>query len=135
MGGAHRGRSWSQECRGDDADAVRASVGGTSSCDDDCVEKLVPKLCRQPTKVPHVVVIHGCREFDLNCDHSSITAFDDEVDLALAAVSTKLSHASLGGLGGDPDTKRDGTWSRSKMSRDGRWEESPVRRASSDAFE
>ena len=49
--------------------------------------------------MPGVGVVDGRRELHLEGDDAAVAAFDDEVDLVLAAAGPEVSDAGLVGLG------------------------------------
>lgn len=78
-----------------DADAVGPAVGVGARRHDDGVQNRVTELVLEPSKVAQVVVSNRVGQLHLDGEHSAVAAFDDEVDLVLAAMGSQMADACL----------------------------------------
>lgn len=67
--------------RGDDADPIRSPVGLWAGVDDDGIREILAELIAQPAELLDVGVGDRLRELHLNCEHTAVGPFDDDVDL------------------------------------------------------
>lgn len=82
-----------QQCRGDDADTVGATVCVRSGGYHNRVEQGWTDLLLQPQQVLDVAGADFAGDLDLQRNDSTVGALDDEVDLVLSAEPTKLFQA------------------------------------------
>src|SRR5450755_5014183 len=90
--------SGSEERRGYDGDAVGASVGRLSGCDDGGVGEVFSELVAQPDQVTNVAVVDDLSELDLERDDLA-AAFDDQVHFTIAAPGAQVRDLRFGFLG------------------------------------
>jgi hypothetical protein len=95
---------WSEQRRGYDRDPVWPSVGRRSSCDDDGVCEVIAEFIAEPAEMAQVLLVGCLPELHLDCEDLG-SAFDDEVDLAVAAPGSQMGGPSLGSLCVDTDVE------------------------------
>lgn len=126
---------WSrpEQSRWDDPDAIGSPVRVGARRDHDRVEQLVAELVAEPPEVADVVIADGVGE-DLDGEDAMIAAFDDQVDLVLAAMGPQMPDAlqppgRRRGRRGSPTTRRaDRTASHREVSADLRYPPREARR-------
>jgi len=84
---------------------IRPPIGGRPGGHDHRVHQVVPELLLQPPQVPHVSVVGGLAELDLQREDRR-PALDDQVDLAVAAPGAQVRGPRLGALRADARAER-----------------------------
>src|SRR6188508_682088 len=88
--------SGSQQRERDDGDPVGPAVGVAAGGDDRHVEEVIADLAGEPLQMRDVAVVGGRSKLGLDRQHSAAGAFDDEIDLVLAALEPQVAYARIG---------------------------------------
>jgi uncharacterized protein (UPF0218 family) len=80
-----------------DGDAVAPAIRELAGRDDDPVGNSVADSVVEPGEVPDVAVVDSTRRLDLDRQHRSVLALDDEVDLPVRVLGAEMPDPGLGG--------------------------------------
>ncbi len=107
MGRRRRWRpSRPKERCGNHRNTVLAAIRLVPRSDDHSVEQVVANLIAEPTEMTQVVVRHNSLELHLDRQDAPVVAFDDQIDLVLAALGPQMPDRRLGRLGEGPHAER-----------------------------